>query len=82
MTTKSIEVTTVQKWADRINGRLGQAVSAIIAVGLALHQAKRELPHGEWARLFQGQKDAISKPIRFSLNTAQRLAREWRPKSK
>ncbi len=63
MTTKSIEVTTVQKWADRITGRLGQAVSAIIAVGLALHQAKRDLPHGEWARLFQGQKDVISKPI-------------------
>lgn len=67
------DLTDPQDWATRINAGLGRTVQALIDVGVALISAKNQLPHGEWHRMFPEHPQAVSKPIQFSLRTAQRF---------
>ena len=56
-----------EQWADRISTQVGKSVEALIEVGRLLVQAKADLPHGEWGRLFSEEL------IPFSQNTAGQL---------
>lgn len=67
------EVSVLEGWADRVNSHYADAVGSIIAAGNALIDAKKELPRGHWQRLFAGHPDAVRNPVRFTVNTAQRL---------
>lgn len=41
-----------EQWADQICTQLGKSVESIIEVGRLLVRAKKNLPHGEWGRMF------------------------------
>lgn len=55
------------QWARTITLRWADSIEAIIDVGRLLMQAKRELRHGEWLKMFENQE------IPFSDRTARRL---------
>jgi hypothetical protein len=63
----------LQEYADQVNAAAGQAVQGIIEAGRILVAAKEGVNHGGWERMFQGHAQAIERPIRFSVKTAQRL---------
>jgi hypothetical protein len=56
-----------EKWADEICTQLGKSVESIITAGRLLTQAKADLPHGEWLRIFNDEL------VPFDARTAQRL---------
>jgi hypothetical protein len=60
-----------QACADRVIDHLGEAFEAVLAVGRALEEAKAEMPHGAWERMFKGHPRAVERPIPFSVRTAQ-----------
>jgi len=62
-----IQKATTAQWADRICVQVGKSVESIIEVGRLLIQAKADLAHGEWGRLFD------EKLIPFSQQTANKL---------
>lgn len=62
---------TLQAVADRINQRMGEAVEAIISVGVELLAAKERLPHGQFGRIFPNHPDAVTNPLRISRRTAE-----------
>ena len=70
-----MEKTLADYWAPRINAQWQKSVEGIIGVGRQLMAAKEACEHGEFARLFKGDANAVEKPVPFSLNTAERLMR-------
>jgi hypothetical protein len=62
---------SADQWAAIITKEVGAAVRQIIEVGACLFQAKLELPHGEWARMFKGRPNAVARPVPFTVRTAQ-----------
>jgi hypothetical protein len=62
-----------QGWADRINTDVERSAAAILKIAQDLILAKKELSHGGWERLFTGHKEAVARPILFSVRTAERL---------
>lgn len=56
-----------EQWAERICAQLGKSIESIIEAGRLLSVAKAELPHGEWARMFERGM------IPLSQNTAGQL---------
>jgi|SRR5579862_1966045 len=70
MTTKpttEIATTRAEVWASRINEQTQKSVEAILDIGRMLIQAKAELPHGEWGRLF------ADRLVPYSIGSAERL---------
>lgn len=57
---------TAETFAARINQHWRESVQGVVAVGAALIEARRELQHGEFGRLFDGM-------VPFTERTAQRL---------
>jgi hypothetical protein len=60
-------------WAPKIATEWRKSVEAIIAVGRHLIAAKEACEHGEFMRLFKESGDAVSEPLPFTVNTAERL---------
>src|SRR5215469_8116640 len=61
------ERTSPSEWTERIAGAWTKAAAAVLETGKLLNEAKRALPHGEFARMLQ------SSDLPFSERTAQRL---------
>jgi hypothetical protein len=57
---------TVKEWRAYISEPWQKAVESIVETGLRLIQAKENVEHGEWLKIFEENKP-------FSVNTAQRL---------
>ena len=55
------------RWASRISARWQDSVDAILDVGRLLIEAKGELPHGQWLKMFDGRE------VPFGKRTAQML---------
>jgi hypothetical protein len=68
-----MKATLPQQWANRINAHGEQAVESIMAMGRDLIAAKKQLGHGAWGQMFRDHPQAVATPLRFSVNTAQRL---------
>jgi hypothetical protein len=62
-----------QPWATKINRSMAESVVAIIQTGRAFLEAKRQLRHGGFQRLFAGHPEAVREPVRCSKRTAERL---------
>jgi Protein of unknown function (DUF3102) len=58
---------TIEAFQVRIKAAWQKAVSSIVETGKVLHEIRKEVPHGDWGRLFQGP----GKP--FSSRTAGML---------
>jgi hypothetical protein len=41
-----------EQWAGKIKAQIGKSVESIIGIGRMLIEAKAQLPHGEWGRMF------------------------------
>jgi hypothetical protein len=54
---------TTEQWADRINAARHKSIESILAVGRMLIDAKTELGHGNFHRLFRGQPNAVTDPV-------------------
>lgn len=62
-----------QDWADQINAATGAAVEKIVHIGRVLIAARVALrQHGAWEKLFKGHKDAVERPVPFTVDTARR----------
>jgi hypothetical protein len=59
-------------WAPRITAEWRKSVEAVIGVGRQLIAAK-EACKGEFTRLFKGSDNAVSDPLPFTVNTAERI---------
>lgn len=62
-------------YAASINSEWRKSVKAIVDVGNLLRQAKRLCGHGEFLRLFKGHENAVSEPLPFGEDAAERLMR-------
>lgn len=62
-----------QEWARKINISMASSVAAIIETGRAFLDAKKELDHGDFQRLFANHPDPLPEPVSCSPGTAQRL---------
>jgi hypothetical protein len=60
-----------QEWARRINRSMAESVAAILATGRAFIDAKAQLKHGEFERLFKGHENAVAEPVQCSARTAR-----------
>jgi hypothetical protein len=58
---------TAEFWAEKICVSLSRTVESIIQVGQDLVEAKSQLGHGEWGRMFEENL------LPFGINSAQRL---------
>jgi hypothetical protein len=68
-----IHTDLAQQWATRINRTMAETVAAIIATGQAFLEAKHQLKHGAFLRLFADHRAAIADPVRCSRETAYRF---------
>src|SRR6266516_4406008 len=64
-----------QKWATRVRDamKLGAVAGLTIAGGQALIDAKADLKHGEWERMFNDHEEAVKDPLPFGNSTGFRL---------
>jgi len=67
--TRGVVRAVAQAWADRVTEHLQKGVEAILAAGRAMLDAKAELEHGEWERMFQDHPNAVARPIPMSHNS-------------
>jgi Protein of unknown function (DUF3102) len=51
---------TAERWAGQICTQLSKSVEAIIATGRLLVEAKADLDHGEWGRMFEAKLIPLS----------------------
>lgn len=65
--------TKAEYWAPRINAEWRKSVEGILNVGRQLIDAKKKCEHGEFMRLFNGHENAVSQPVPFTPETAERL---------
>lgn len=65
--------TKAEYWAPRINAEWRKSVEGILNVGRQLIAAKESCEHGEFLRLFKGHENAVSDPVPFGEDAAQRL---------
>lgn len=63
----------LQAIAHRINRHLDRSVEEVIAAGLELAKAKRQVGHGQFERLFRDHPSPVNEPIRFTSRYAQKL---------
>jgi hypothetical protein len=62
---------SLDQWAAQINAQWGKSVEAIVTTGRLLIEAKAELGHGEWGKLFSQRP--YTGPVPFAIRTAQML---------
>lgn len=67
--------TKADYWAPRINAEWRKSVEGILNVGRQLIAAKEACEHGEFLRLFKGHENAVSEPVPFGEDAAERLMR-------
>lgn len=67
--------TKAEYWAPRINAEWRKSVEGILNVGRQLIAAKESCEHGEFLRLFKGSDNAVSEPVPFGEDAAERLMR-------
>jgi hypothetical protein len=60
-------------WARKINAAIADSVAAIIATGQALIDAKGELPHGQFERLFANHPNPLPEPVNCTPDWARRF---------
>ena len=65
--------TKADYWAPRINAEWRKSVEGILNVGRELIAAKEACEHGEFLRMFKGHENAVSDPVPFGEDTAERL---------
>lgn len=64
---KPLDAGGAEKWAAQICSKLSKSVEAILEIGRVLINAKKQLAHGEWQRLFD------ERMVPFSQSAAERL---------
>jgi hypothetical protein len=65
--------TKAEYWAPKIHGEWRKSIEGILGVGRQLIAAKEACEHGEFLRLFKGHEKAVSDPLPFGQDAAQRL---------
>jgi len=65
--------TNAEYWAPKIHGEWRKSIEGIVGVGRQLIAAKESCEHGEFLRLFKGHENAVSDPVPFGEDTAERL---------
>jgi len=65
--------TKAEYWAPKIHGEWRKSIEGILGVGRQLIAAKEACEHGEFLRLFKGHENAVSQPLPFGEDAAQRL---------
>ncbi len=77
-----VESDSTQEWANTISGEWRKSVDGILLTGKALINAKADLDHGEFGRMFCSTTcrdsnhegaDHVGDPVPFSIGTGQRL---------
>jgi hypothetical protein len=66
---------TVTEWSLRIWTASTKTAESIIALGQEFLEAKADLGHGHFGRLFPKHRDAIANPVPYSQDKAERLMR-------
>lgn len=62
-----------EHWAPRITAAWKKSHERTIAIGKELIAAKAACKHGEFLRLFKGHENAVSEPVPFGEDAAQRI---------
>lgn len=65
--------TRAEFWAPKIHAEWRKSIEGILGAGRQLIAAKESCEHGEFLRLFKGHEGAVSEPVPFGAETAQRL---------
>lgn len=65
--------TKANYWAPRINAEWRKSVDGILNAGRQLIAAKEACDHGEFLRLFKGSANAVSDPVPFGEDNAQKI---------
>jgi len=65
--------TNAEYWAPKIHGEWRKSIEGIVGVGRQLIAAKESCEHGEFLRMFKGHENAVSDPVPFGEDTAERL---------
>ena len=68
-----LEPTTTQDWADLITGEWRKTVEGIILTGQALIDAKAELEHGSFGKMFSDSASPVERPVPFGERAGQML---------
>lgn len=64
---------TAEWYAKVISSEWRKSIEGIVEVGRQLLQAKKNCEHGEFLRMFKGHENAVSDPVPFGEDAAQRL---------
>ena len=67
------KASTAEHWAQKITVAWQKSHERTIAIGNELIAAKAACEHGEFLRMFKGNHNAVSKPVPFGLNAAERI---------
>jgi hypothetical protein len=65
--------TQAEYWAPKIHGEWRKSIEGILGVGRQLIAAKEACEHGEFLRLFKGHANAVSDPLPWGEDNAQKL---------
>jgi hypothetical protein len=65
--------TKAEYWAPKIHGEWRKSIEGILGVGRQLIAAKEACEHGEFLRLFKGNANAVSDPLPWGEDNAQKL---------
>jgi hypothetical protein len=65
--------TKAEYWAPKIHGEWRKSIEGILGVGRQLIAAKEACEHGEFLRLFKGHENAVSDPLPWGEDNAQKL---------
>lgn len=65
--------TQAEYWAPKIHGEWRKSIEGILGVGRQLIAAKEACEHGEFLRLFKGHDNAVSDPLPWGEDNAQKL---------
>jgi hypothetical protein len=60
-------------WAPRITAEWRKSVEGVLGAGLQLIAAKKSCKHGDFLRLFKGHDNAVSEPVPFGEDNAEKI---------
>lgn len=65
--------TSIEQYAKKITASWRKGWESVIETGQWLIDAKKKCEHGEFLRLFKGHENAVSNPVPFGEDAAERL---------
>lgn len=65
--------TKAEYWAPRINAEWRKSVEGVLGAGRQLIAAKEACKHGDFLRLFKGHDNAVSEPVPFGEDNAEKI---------